>query len=133
LSGDFAAVAVAYLAGHYAGDYWAQTQWQALTKGKDGREGRLACAAHVAVYTVVLAAFLALTAGKLGMDVTVWRAVLGLGVSAATHYAADRREPLRKLAVLLGKGEWWDSGGAPLLDQSWHLGWLFGAALLTAG
>lgn len=134
----FAAVFGAYAAGHQVADYWVQTGAQALGKGLPGWAGRRACAAHVATYTLTLAAFLTLAAWSLSLPVSPVRAAAGLAVSAVTHYFADRKTPLAKFAALLGKGAFWRSGeglasGAAHLDQSWHWLWLFAAALITAG
>jgi hypothetical protein len=134
----FAAVFGAYLAGHQIGDYWMQTSGQAMRKGLPGWSGREACAAHVVTYTLTLAVFLVLAAWSLHMPVSVPPAAAGLGISAVTHYFADRRAPLRRLARALGKDEFWHAGdglasGAAHLDQAWHWAWLFAAALITAG
>jgi hypothetical protein len=134
----FAAVFGAYLAGHQIADYWVQTSTQAMGKGLPGWAGRRACAAHVATYHLTLAACLALAAWRLSLPVSPGWAGAGLAVSAVTHYFADRRKPLARLATLLGNGEFWRSGeglasGAAHLDQSWHWLWLFAAALITAG
>ena len=61
----------------------------------------------------------------------------GLAVSAVSHYFADRRAPLRRLAERTGSGEFWHAGeglatGAALLDQAWHWGWLFVSALIVS-
>lgn len=69
-------------------------------------------------------------------------------MDAASHYWADRRTTLRALAAALGAGKaaFFDIGaprpghddnptlgtGAYALDQSWHIGWLFVAALVVA-
>jgi hypothetical protein len=134
----FAVVFTAYLTGHHLGDYWIQTHLQALRKSLPGWAGRRACLAHVASYTLTLAVFLGLAAWGLALPVSPWRAAFGLLVSAGTHYMADRREPLRRIARLIGKEEYWNAGGglasgASYLDQSWHLVWIFAAALITAG
>ena len=134
----FAAVLGAYLTGHHVADYWVQTSAQALGKARPGWAGRRACAAHVAAYTLTLAGCLALTAWRLGLPVSPGWAAAGLAVSAVTHYFADRRAPLAKLAALLGLGGFWRSGeglasGAAHLDQSWHWAWVFIAAMITAG
>jgi hypothetical protein len=134
----FAVAFAAYLAGHQVGDYWVQTSGQAARKGLPGWAGRRACAAHVAAYTLTLAAFLALAAWWLAVPVSPAWAAAGLSVSAVTHYFADRRIPLRELAGTLGKGQFWASGeglasGAAHLDQAWHWAWLAAAALVTAG
>jgi hypothetical protein len=134
----FATVFAALLAGHQVADYWVQTGGQAMRKGLPGWPGRRACAAHVATYTLTLAAFLALAAWWLALPVSPGWAAAGLAVSAVTHYFADRRTPLARLAARLGLGGFWRSGeglasGAAHLDQSWHWLWLFAAALITAG
>jgi hypothetical protein len=134
----FAAVLGAYLTGHQVADYWVQTGGQAARKGMPGWAGRRACAAHVATYTLTLAGCLALAAWWLALPVSPGWAAAGLAVSAVTHYAADRRAPLARLAIRAGKESFWSSGtglasGAAHLDQSWHWLWLFTAALLTAG
>jgi hypothetical protein len=138
-AGTFAAVFAALLAGHQVGDYWVQTSAQAAAKGQPGWPGRIACAAHVSTYTLTLAATLALARWWLSLPPpgAGWLAA-GLGVSAVTHYFADRRSPLRRLADLTGKGEFYRAGdglatGAALLDQAWHGGWLFVAALIATG
>jgi len=134
----FAVVFGAYLTAHHVADYWVQTSHQAMRKGLPGWAGRRACTAHVASYTLTLAAFLALAAWRLALPVSPGWATAGMAVSAVTHYFADRRTPLRRVADLTGKGEFWRSGeglasGAAHLDQSWHWLWLFIAALITAG
>lgn len=133
----FATALGAYVAGHQVADYWVQRESQAMRKGLPGWPGRLACAAHVATYTLTLAAFLAVAAWALSLPVSPGRAATGLAVSAASHYFADRRTPLARLADLAGKGGLWRSGtglasGAAHLDQAWHWLWLFAAALITA-
>jgi len=135
----FAAVSAAYAAGHWIGDYWVQTNGQALSKGAPGWPGRRACAAHVATYTLTLAACLALAWWRLALPLSPGPAVAGLAVSATTHYFADRRRPLERLAALIpGKLGFYQAGeglasGAAHLDQAWHWWWLFAAALITAG
>lgn len=134
----FAAVAVVCYAAHQAGDYWVQTGAQARDKGLPGWKGREACAAHVATYTVTLAAFLALAGWWLGLSLSLPWVLAGLGVSAVSHYFADRRRPLERLARLLGKSGFYSAGdglatGAALLDQAWHYCWLFVSALVISG
>ncbi len=145
-SATFAAVFVALYAAHQVADHWLQTEHQACTKGHPGWAGRVACAAHVATYTAAgLAAVLA--AGLvLDLDLTAGKLTAGLAISAATHYLADRRAPLRRIAHLVGHGGFFQLGapragrddnaclgtGAYAMDQSWHIGWLFIAALVIA-
>lgn len=130
----FAPIFVALYAAHQVADHWVQTQRQADAKGGKGWAARLACAAHVATYTAT--ALVALVAMALVTGVALHPAAVaaGLAVSAVTHYFADRRSPLAWMATRLGKSEWWltHGGGLYALDQSWHVGWLFVAALVAA-
>lgn len=141
--------AVAYAAlytGHVVGDIWVQTSRQALDKGLDGWRGIRACAAHVATITATQAAVTLGTLLALGLRVHAGLITAALAVTAASHYAADRRRPLEYLARLVGKGDLWQLGaprpdrddnpslgtGAFHLDQAWHLAWLWAAALIIA-
>lgn len=145
-AGTFAAVAVGLLIAHQVGDFWAQTHVQAMTKGQRNNAGRLACARHVASYTTITAAAVLALWGAFQLDITWTGFVLGQLLSAVTHYWADRRFTLARLAGLLGKTPFYVLGapragrddnptlgtGAYALDQSWHWGWLGVAAFLTA-
>lgn len=145
----FAVSSAALFAAHQLGDHWLQTPTQALAKGGSGWSARAACASHVLVLTVVkLAALLAAFAvTELPIRPSWWAA--GLAVDAVSHYWADRRSTLRALAALFGprKAAFFDLGaprpgrddnpslgtGAYALDQSWHVAFLFVAALILAG
>ncbi|MEV4581852.1 transcriptional regulator [Nonomuraea jabiensis] len=143
----FAAVFAALYAAHSFGDHWIQTHGQACAKGAPTRSGRLACLGHVC--TLALTKTLALGAMTVvtGLALAPLPLILGLLVDAASHYWADRRAPLAKLAALLGKSDFYRMGaprpgtndaphlgtGAYALDQSWHVAWLFIAALIITG
>jgi hypothetical protein len=143
---NFAAAFAALYAAHQVADHWVQTQHQADTKGQPGWRGRLSCAAHVGTYTLTAAVALALLAAVTGLPLDPWKVAAGLAVSAISHYIADRRGPLRRLAELTGSARFYALGiprpdrddnpslgtGAYALDQSWHVGWLFVAALFIA-
>ncbi|MFJ7909835.1 hypothetical protein [Kitasatospora sp. NPDC096204] len=106
-------------------DHWIQTDHQATTKGLPGAAGREACAAHVASYVAVQGAALLGGARLLGIRLRPGPVAAALALSAVTHYVADRREPLRRLADATGKGDFArlaDHGlnGGYLLDQAWH-------------
>jgi hypothetical protein len=124
-------------------DHWIQTDYQATTKGQHGKpdtaegrtqtaEGRAACARHVAAYVTLQGAALLAGDRLLELGLRRRRIVAALAISAATHYVADRREPLRRLADKTGKGNFWKLapplGGAYALDQAWH----HGAELIAA-
>jgi len=82
----------------------------------------------------------------LGLLLSPGQVAAGLAVSAVTHYIADRRTPLRKLAELIGSGGFYALGcprpgrddnpslgtGSYALDQSFHYLFLFVAALIIA-
>ncbi|NYH42619.1 hypothetical protein HNR22_002346 [Micromonospora jinlongensis] len=145
-AGAFAAVFAALYVAHQIADHWVQTQWQADAKGQPGWLGRLACAAHVATYTLTAAVALAAMLLATGLRLDPWGVTVGLTVSAVSHYIADRRTPLRRIANTLGAGRFYTLGaprpghddnpslgtGAYALDQSWHIGFLFVAALFCA-
>lgn len=134
----FAAVFAVLWASHAIGDHWVQRHTDAQHKGLPGGEGRRACARHVATYlaTAVVGLGLAWLYTDLRLDLAATAA--GLAVSGISHYLADRREPLRRIADAFGKGEFYrlNSGGLSgsyLLDQAWHTGFIAWAALIAAG
>lgn len=127
-----AAYAVTLLFAHFVADYWVQSHHQATIKGHRGRAGSLACLKHVATYTLVTAALGGYVWAKADLAITPAGFIAGQMVSAVTHYWADRRYTLAGLAKRLGKQGYYDNGGAEKLDQAWHIGWLFIAALITA-
>lgn len=142
----FAATFAALYAAHQVADHWVQTDHQAATKGASGWRGRLACAAHVATYSATAAAALYGANRRADLGLTPRAAGLALAVSAVTHYVADRRTPLRKLACATGSAKFYGLGacrtgrddnptlgtGAYALDQSFHVGMLMIAALVAA-
>ncbi|MEV6527777.1 DUF3307 domain-containing protein [Longispora sp. NPDC051575] len=145
----FAAALLALLFAHTFADHWIQTDHQANTKGRPGWVGRLACARHVATYTVTAAAALLAVELRLDLDLHPGRVAAGLAVSAVTHYLLDRRAPLAWLAALSGHAAFFRLGaprpqyadtdrpdnpslgtGSYALDQSAHWLFLFVAALI---
>lgn len=142
----FAAVFAALFVAHQVADHWVQTDHQAAGKGAADWSGRRACAVHVATYSATaVVALLGLVAAT-GLPLDAARVAAGLAVSAVTHYLADRRTPLKRLAELTGHGRFHALGvprpgrddnpslgtGAYALDQSFHYAWLFVAALIIA-
>lgn len=102
----FAAVLAMLLAAHAVGDHWIQTDRQAQDKGERTLAGAAAAARHVATYTATLAAGLALLAWRCDLPLSPARTVLGLAITAITHYWADRRVHLLALADRIGKSDW---------------------------
>lgn len=147
----FAAVFVALYVAHSVGDHWVQSSCQAADKGKPGWTGRLACGRHVLGLTATKAVVLAPVAFLLNLPITALGLALGFAVDAASHYWADRRTTLAKLAHRCDKTEFYTLGtpahpaapiahndkpaahlgtGAYALDQSFHHLWLLVAALI---
>jgi len=129
------------------------TKDQATAAGLHRHAGPRACAVHVASYTATAALFLLALAWRTGLPLDPTRTAVALAVSAGTHYWADRRRTLRwlcrsldRLFPTLGKETFYDLGavrpghddnpslgtGAYALDQSFHVLWLFAAALTVA-
>lgn len=145
----FAAVFAILYTAHKLGDHWIQTNGQASAKGGEGWPARIACAAHVATYSATCVVGLLALAWCTGLALPPDTVTLALGVNAVTHYVADRREPLRRIARWLGRTGYLqhatvirraDAGpdttgpGTALfhLDESWHVVWLAVAALIIA-
>lgn len=142
----FAAAFAAMYVGHTVADIWLQTRSQALAKGNPGSAGRLACLKHVATLTIAVAVALAAVIAVTGLRTSPAAVAIALAVNGSTHYWADRRRTLRWLAASVGKAEFYQLGsprpghddnvtlgtGAFHLDQAWHIGWLFIAALIIA-
>ena len=143
--GAFAAVFAALYVAHQVADHWVQTQHQADTKGHPGWPGRIQCAAHVATYTLTGLLCLIVMMAATGLRVDNSHLIAGLLISGVSHYIADRRTPLKRLAELTGSARFYalgaprpgrddnpTLGGAYALDQSFHLFFLFLAALAIA-
>ncbi|RKT84162.1 Protein of unknown function [Saccharopolyspora antimicrobica] len=130
----FAAVFAGMFAAHHVGDYWVQTDAQAKGKGCHGPEGARACAAHVASYTALSTVALVGLDKSLDLRLSGRAIVAAQAISAVTHYAADRREHglMMPLARKTGHGEFLERGGAPLLDQAWHIGAIGVSAVVAA-
>lgn len=140
-------VFAALFAGHSFGDHWIQTSHQAVCKGGPGWPGRLACLAHVGTLQLTKFLLVMLAVGLVDLRLNPWAVVGALLVDGASHYWADRRFTLQRLAGRVGKAEFYDQGtdlvngdgdcaphvgtGRYALDQSWHHLWLFVAALVA--
>ncbi|MFJ3221327.1 transcriptional regulator [Kitasatospora sp. NPDC086801] len=149
----FAATFAALYAGHQVGDHWVQSSCQAADKGLKGSKGRWACTRHVLGLTATKAVLLVGAVLALGLHLSALGLVLGFAVDAGTHWWADRRVTLARLARVTNKSEFMSLGtpahqhhpvdakglyaptlgtGAYALDQSFHVLFLFVAALIIA-
>jgi hypothetical protein len=93
----FAVVLPTLLVAHHVADHWVQTDEQARDKGRRDVDGRLACAAHVATYTLTTLLFVVAVWLLFDLPISSAGFLLGQMVSAATHYWADRRFTLEWL------------------------------------
>ncbi|MEU4801217.1 transcriptional regulator [Actinosynnema sp. NPDC023587] len=142
----FAVTLPVLLVAHTVADHWVQTSHQSAAKGGRSWAGRWACVRHVASYTLVTAVAVASVWWLFSLPISPAGFVAGQVLSAVTHYWADRRFTLARLAKAAGKGEFYRFGapregrddnpgigtGAYALDQSFHWLMLTGAGLLTA-
>jgi hypothetical protein len=142
----FAAVFAALYTGHHIGDQWIQTHHQACGKGAPGWTGRVLCARHTATITLTKAVTLTITALTLGIPLHAGYVTIALALDAISHYWADRRTTLARLARAAGKADYYALGaprpghddnpgtgtGAFHLDQAWHLAWIWVTALIIA-
>jgi hypothetical protein len=135
----FSSAFVTLYTAHSFGDHWVQTHRQACGKGGPGLRGRAFCAQHVVSLTITkLVALLALDLVT-GLDIHPAYLAAALAVDGVSHYWADRRTTLQALAERLGKADFYKLGnghlgsGAYALDQSFHLLFLFIAALIMTG
>ena len=112
----FAAAYAALTASHKFADHWIQVDAQATAKGDPGTAGRLACASHIATYTVTQGLALLAADRLLGLRLSPGRTAAALAVSAGTHYAADRQaghwrdeapRGVARLATATGHGHGW--------------------------
>ena len=113
------------LSSHLVGDWVTQSDWQAANKTRSWA----ALAAHVSRYHLVMA--LLLLAPILRHGWPAWKALLILGISAASHAIIDRRWPVRALLRAVGSQglatlEW----GVIAVDQALHLSILAMLAML---
>lgn len=106
------------------GDFFVQTEHQALCKAKKTPQGRRALAAHAVTYGLTQGAFLAAANHLLGAGIRPSRMVQAVAFSTVTHAFIDQRWPIRKAAKALKKEGFHDMapplGGAFHLDQSAH-------------
>lgn len=143
----FAAVFAALYAAHSFGDHWyGQTHQQALGKGARTAQGVRHCLGHVLLLAVHKVVALAAVCAVTRLQPPLAHVAVALLVDGVSHYWADRRYTLAALADRTGKTDFYHLGqprpgrddaphlgtGAYAMDQSWHVVWLFVAALIAA-
>ncbi|MFB7858909.1 hypothetical protein [Rhodococcus qingshengii] len=144
----FPIIFIGLFAGHHAGDYWIQTDHQAITKGKPGAEGIRACLAHVTGLTLTKLIFVGSLLSISGLAPSPFWFLFGVFVDASSHYWADRRTTLEKLAKVLRKSTFYQMGkdtvhtssppgthvgvGSHALDQAFHLVFLVVGSVLMS-
>lgn len=142
----FAGAFGALYAAHMFGDHWVQTHKQACGKGARTPMGQTLCLQHVISLTITKAGFVLLLELVTDVRFGILPFLIGIAVDAISHYWADRRYTLEALAGRLGKLDFYRLGsprpdrddnpsigtGAYALDQSWHVLWLFIAALIMS-
>ena len=125
-------VFTALLVCHLAGDFILQTEWQALHKhgglGADP-ERRRALLLHVTTYSIPMLGALAWVV----VEQDLLRAILAGLIISGTHVVQDDGRLLRRYVVRVKRTD--PEFGSPLMiaiDQSFHVVWLFAAALVAA-
>ncbi|MGO9821756.1 MAG: DUF3307 domain-containing protein, partial [Solirubrobacteraceae bacterium] len=127
----WSAVFAAFVACHVAGDFLLQTEWQAITKvrGLSDPEGRRALFSHVTIYTLAFLPALIWVAA----DRSVARAIAVALLIAIPHVAVDDGRALRGWMTSVKHSP----NAAPslrlMVDQSFHLVFLLGAAFVAVG
>ncbi|HET8978169.1 MAG TPA: DUF3307 domain-containing protein [Solirubrobacteraceae bacterium] len=119
-----------FLVCHLGGDLLLQTEWQALTKvrGLGDPEGRRALLHHAATYTAMYAPALSWIA----RDRTPARALGTAAVIAVPHVLVDDGRFVREWLRTVKHSPNPTPSLRLMVDQSWHVVCLFGAALMAA-
>lgn len=132
---------IALFIGHSFGDHWIQTHHQAITKGSPGWQGRRACLTHVITLTLTKLVILAITYYGTGLWPDPMWFCIGILVDGSSHYWADRRTTLERLAKMVRKTEFYQLGtdlgehigtGKYAMDQAFHHVFLWVGAVLIS-
>jgi hypothetical protein len=127
----WASVFVAFIACHVAGDFLLQTEWQALTKvqGLGTVDGRHALAFHVASYTCAFIPVLIWIAEERSLT----RAIVVTLLIALPHVLVDDGSLVRAWMRDVKRSPNATPSLRLMVDQSFHLVCLLGAAFVAAG
>lgn len=128
---DWPSVFAAFMVCHLSGDLLLQTEWQALTKvrGLNDPEGRRALAAHAATYTVAYLPALA----WIGAGRTPGRAGWTAALIGLPHILVDDGRFVRRWLTEVKHSPEPAPSLRLMVDQSFHVVCLFGAAVVAAG
>jgi hypothetical protein len=120
----------AFLVCHLGGDLLLQTEWQALTKirGLGDREGRRALLAHATTYTLAYSPALVWIAS----DRTAARAAGTAALIAVPHIFVDDGRFVRGWLRQVKHSPEPAPSLRLMVDQSFHVVCLFGAAMMVA-
>ncbi len=126
----WATVFAAFVACHLGGDFLIQTEWQAVTKvqGLGTADGRRALLAHVATYTLVFVPALVWIAN----DRSVGRAIVVALLIAIPHVLVDDGHLLSGWMRQVKHVPHPAPSLRLMVDQSFHIVCLFGAAVVAA-
>lgn len=127
----WSAVFAAFVACHVAGDFLLQTEWQALTKvrGFSDPAGRRALLSHASTYTLAFVPVLIWVAEER----SVARAVLVALLIGVPHIVVDDGRALRGWMHNVKHSPNPPPALSLMVDQSFHLVCLLGAAFVAAG
>lgn len=132
----FAVSMLALLVAHHIGDHVLQSDEQAAHKADSSPRGYRAMAGHLAVYHAAAAAVLIGTLTVLGLPLSAWGLVAGLGFSLVTHGVLDRRWPVRAVLRATRSPRFAETTtpvcGMYVADQSLHKLCLLVSAILVA-
>jgi len=128
---SWAAVFVVFFVSHQVGDYWLQTDWQAIHKwgglGRN-REARRALFTHAFTYWCAFIPAFIWISSRLG-----WTTLVIAAAIIVPHVIQDDR---RLLVIYMRKVKGMDPDTnmtvAAIIDQAFHLVALFGTALLVS-
>jgi hypothetical protein len=128
---NWATVLAAFVVCHLGGDFLLQTEWQALTKvrGLGDPEGRRALVLHVCTYTLAFLPALVWVAD----DRTVVRAIVVAALVAIPHALVDDGHFTRGWLRQVKHSPRPAPSLALMVDQSFHIVCLLGAALVATG
>jgi hypothetical protein len=128
---SWAEVFVVFLVCHAVGDFLFQTDWQARHKwGGLGADpvSRRALRNHMATYMLAFLPALIWIAGELSVG-----SAIGIGLLVALpHWGQDDGRLLDLWIAVVKRPERIDPGLRVAVDQSFHILFLFGAALVAA-